>query len=78
MAKLREMDAIYAGLPHIDCGSCGRPPAGPCGGIVRGQGDETDCIFKLRERITALSGRYGPFPPSFPTPFTPREKEAGT
>ncbi len=57
MAKLREMDAIYATLPHIDCGACGRPTCRALAeDIVRGQGKETDCVFKLRDRISLLSG----------------------
>ena len=56
MAKLREMDAIYADLPHIDCGACGRPSCRALAeDIVRGQGDVSDCVFKMRERITQLS-----------------------
>ncbi len=56
MAKLREMDDIYGSLPHIDCGACGRPSCRALAeDIVRGQGSETDCIFKLRERISFLS-----------------------
>ena len=56
MAKLKEMNAIYAELPHIDCGSCGRPSCRAMAeDIVRGKGEMTDCIFKLRDRIHDLS-----------------------
>ncbi len=56
MAKLKDMNAIYAELPHIDCGSCGRPSCRAMAeDIVRGKGEMTDCIFKLRERILDLS-----------------------
>ncbi len=56
MAKLREMDAIYADLPHIDCGACGRPSCRALAeDIVRGHGDVSDCVFKMREKITQLS-----------------------
>ncbi|EHM10229.1 iron only hydrogenase large subunit [Thermanaerovibrio velox DSM 12556] len=58
MAKLKEMKAIYAELPHIDCGSCGRPSCNAMAeDIVRGEGEITDCIFKLRDEISDLANR---------------------
>ena len=51
MAKLREMDDIYEVYLVVEL----------CTSILqtwrrtRGQGSETDCIFKLRERISFLS-----------------------
>ncbi|NLB83830.1 MAG: 4Fe-4S binding protein [Synergistaceae bacterium] len=75
MAKLREMDAIYAGLPHIDCGACGRPSCRALAeDIVRGQGDETDCIFKLRERISLLSGEIHDLSSRLPHTIHPTKK----
>ena len=75
MAKLREMDAIYAGLPHIDCGSCGRPSCRALAeDIVRGQGEVTDCIFKLRERITSLSGEIQALSSKLPHTLHPSGK----
>jgi Na+-translocating ferredoxin:NAD+ oxidoreductase RNF subunit RnfB len=56
MDRLRTMNAIFSELPHIDCGSCGRPSCRAMAeDIVRGHGETTDCIFKLRERIFSLS-----------------------
>lgn len=56
MVRLREMNQIYAELPHIDCGSCGRPSCKALAeDVVRGNGEPTDCIFKLRERIYELA-----------------------
>ena len=56
MVKLQQMKEIYSGLPHIDCGSCGRPSCQAMAEeIVRGHGSVTDCIFKLREGIAALA-----------------------
>jgi Na+-translocating ferredoxin:NAD+ oxidoreductase RNF subunit RnfB len=56
MVRLREMNQIYAELPHIDCGSCGRPSCKALAeDVVRGNGEATDCIFKLRERIYELA-----------------------
>ena len=75
MAKLREMDAIYADLPHIDCGACGRPSCRALAeDIVRGQGEVTDCIFKLRERITSLSGEIRNLSSKLPHTLHPGRK----
>lgn len=58
MLKLRQMNEIYRGLPHIDCGSCGRPSCQAMAEeIVRGRGSVTDCIFKLREGIASLANK---------------------
>ncbi len=58
MVKLQQMKEIYNGLPHIDCGSCGRPSCQAMAEeIVRGHGSVTDCIFKLRESISALANQ---------------------
>ncbi len=58
MVKLQQMKEIYNGLPHIDCGSCGRPSCQAMAEeIVRGHGSVTDCIFKLREGISALASQ---------------------
>ncbi|HRV99062.1 MAG TPA: (Fe-S)-binding protein, partial [Aminobacteriaceae bacterium] len=75
MAKLREMDAIYAELPHIDCGACGRPSCRALAeDIVRGQGEVTDCVFKLRERITNLSGEIKNLSSKLPHTLHPGRK----
>lgn len=56
MEKLKELHAVYAELPHIDCGACGRPTCKAMAeDIIRGQGEVEDCIFKLRERISELA-----------------------
>jgi Na+-translocating ferredoxin:NAD+ oxidoreductase RNF subunit RnfB len=58
MVKLQQMKEIYNGLPHIDCGSCGRPSCQAMAEeIVRGHGSVTDCIFKLREGIATLANK---------------------
>ena len=50
-----KIEEIYEGLPKIDCGSCGSPSCRALAeDIVRGYADETDCVFKLRERISDL------------------------
>ena len=56
MIRLKEMNQIYADLPHLDCGSCGRPSCRALAeDVVRGNGDPSDCIFKLRERLYELA-----------------------
>jgi len=58
MAKLQQLKEVYAGLPHIDCGSCGRPSCQAMAEeIVRGHGSPTDCIFKLRESIATMANK---------------------
>lgn len=58
MLKLQQMKEVYSGLPHIDCGACGRPSCQAMAEeIVRGHGSITDCVFKLREGIASLANR---------------------
>lgn len=55
MGRLKELNRIYSELPNINCGACGRPSCRAMAeDIVRGQGEVTECIFKLREKITNL------------------------
>lgn len=56
MEMAKEMENIYQGLPHLDCGSCGAPSCRALAeDIVRGFAKESDCIFKLRERVRVLA-----------------------
>lgn len=56
MEKMIEMEKIYERLPKLDCGSCGSPGCHDLAeDIVRGFADETDCVFVLKERISALA-----------------------
>ena len=56
MERLKKMNALHTTLPGIDCGSCGRPSCrAMAADLARGEGEITDCIFKLKERITGLS-----------------------
>lgn len=58
MTRMRQMKAIFAELPHIDCGACGRPSCmAMAEDIVRDQGEITDCIFKLKEGISSLASQ---------------------
>jgi hypothetical protein len=56
MVKLEKMEEIFEGLPQLDCGSCGAPSCKALAeDIVRGFAVETDCVFKLRERVKKLA-----------------------
>ena len=48
--KMSQAEAIYNGLPHLDCGSCGAPNCRALAqDIVNGEATEADCLIKLRE-----------------------------
>ncbi len=56
MEKMALIEEIYDQLPKLDCGSCGSPSCRALAeDIVRGYAKETDCIFKLREKVSALA-----------------------
>ncbi len=56
MRKLEELENIDKSLPQLDCGSCGAPSCHALAeDIVRGFAVETDCVFKLRERVKRLA-----------------------
>ena len=58
MEMMSQMEDIYKGLPHLDCGSCGAPTCRALAeDIVRGKAKETDCIFKLRAKIQDVYAR---------------------
>ena len=68
MKKLEDMEKICDGLPGLDCGACGAPSCRALAeDIVRGIANETDCIFKLRERVRDLAAQMmeleGKIPP---------------
>jgi iron only hydrogenase large subunit-like protein len=56
MKKLNELEEINSSLPGLDCGACGAPSCRALAeDIVRGNANETDCIFKLREKVRNLA-----------------------
>jgi ferredoxin len=56
MTRLKKINELYTMLPGIDCGSCGHPSCRAMAtALASGEGEMTDCIFKLKERITDLS-----------------------
>lgn len=56
MEKLSELQSVYAELPHLDCGTCGRPTCRVMAeDIVRGEASLDDCIFRLKNKMGILS-----------------------
>lgn len=56
IAKMEQLAETEKRLPGLDCGSCGAPNCRALAeDIVRGEADESDCIFKLRERLRDLA-----------------------
>ena len=54
--KLEALEKINNNLPGLDCGACGAPSCRALAeDIVRGNANETDCIFKLRDRVRHLA-----------------------
>lgn len=54
--KMEQLEEIVKTLPGIDCGACGAPHCRALAeDIVRGLAVETDCVFKLRERVHELA-----------------------
>jgi hypothetical protein len=50
--KYEQMEQIARNLPGLDCGACGAPDClALAEDIVRGEATETDCVFKLKEKI---------------------------
>ncbi|MDQ2085462.1 [Fe-Fe] hydrogenase large subunit C-terminal domain-containing protein [Herbivorax sp. ANBcel31] len=56
MKMLEELEKINKELPGLDCGACGAPSCRALSeDIVRGSANETDCVFKLREKVRDLT-----------------------
>ena len=56
MRKLETLQLINEELPGLDCGACGAPNCRALAeDIVRGIANETDCVFKLREKVRDLT-----------------------
>ncbi|MEN6414327.1 MAG: [Fe-Fe] hydrogenase large subunit C-terminal domain-containing protein [Veillonellales bacterium] len=56
MYKVEVMEKMLQQLPGLDCGSCGSPTCKALAeDIAQGVASETDCVFKLRERVRDLA-----------------------
>lgn len=54
--RLNQVERLCKKLPGLDCGSCGAPTCKALAeDIVRGQAQETDCVYYLRENLHKLS-----------------------
>ena len=70
MRRLAEIERIYETLPGIDCGSCGAPSCRALAeDIVKGTAHESDCIFKLKERMGMLFSEMAELQNYMPPPF---------
>ena len=55
-ARLNQVERLCKKLPGLDCGSCGAPTCKALAeDIVRGEADEKDCIYYLRENLHKLT-----------------------
>ena len=62
MQMMQKLEKINDGLPGLDCGACGAPSCRSLAeDIVRGLAFETDCIFKLREKVSNLADHMKAF-----------------
>ena len=56
LVMLEEIELRSEGLPGLDCGSCGAPSCRALAeDIVRGTAVESDCVFKLRDKVRELA-----------------------
>jgi len=70
MRKLADIENISETLPGIDCGSCGAPSCHALAeDIINGVAHESDCIFKLRERMSGLFHEMAELQEYMPPPF---------
>lgn len=74
MKKLEVLEKINSELPGLDCGACGAPSCRALAeDIVRGNANETDCVFKLRERVRELAVQMAELETKMP-PVMDKEK----
>ena len=56
LVMMEEIELRAAELPGLDCGSCGAPTCRALAeDIARGTAVESDCVFKLREKVRGLA-----------------------
>ena len=75
LRKLAEIESIAESLPGIDCGSCGAPSCRALAeDVVLGTAHESDCVFKLRERMSTLFREMTELQEYMPPPFREQGK----
>lgn len=58
LEKMQMIDDLTDGLPGLDCGACGAPSCRALAeDIVMENAKETDCIFKLREKVNDIANQ---------------------
>jgi iron only hydrogenase large subunit-like protein len=73
--KVELLENTLRKLPGLDCGSCGSPNCKALAeDIAQGTATETDCVFKLRERVRDLAQEMVDLAEKLPPPL---EKESG-
>jgi len=76
MQKMERMQTIYNDLPQLDCGSCGAPSCKSLAeDIVRDFATETDCIYKLREKVRDLARQMFELEETMPGSFNADDRE---
>ena len=56
VSRLNQVERLMKKFPGLDCGSCGAPTCKALAeDIVRGDANETDCVYYLRENLHKLS-----------------------
>lgn len=56
MRKVQQIEELEKVLPGMDCGSCGAPSCRALAeDIVRGEANELDCVFILKQRVQSLA-----------------------
>lgn len=56
LRKMDRLEKINERLPKLDCGSCGSPSCRTLAeDVVRGNANELDCIFNLRDKVRLLA-----------------------
>lgn len=73
--KMELLEKTVKDLPGLDCGSCGSPNCRALAeDIVKGQANEEDCIFKLRDRVKHLAGEMYDLAQKLPPTMDTKER----
>lgn len=76
MHKVELMEKTLDRLPGLDCGSCGSPNCKALAeDIVQGTASETDCVFKLRERVRDLAKEMIDLSEKLPPPLEKEDEQ---
>lgn len=77
MKKLERLEMINEELPGLDCGACGAPSCRALAeDIVRGNANETDCIFKLRDKVRSLAMQMAELEAKMPPVMDKKEENS--